>query len=101
LPVTMERHESHELIRLEGELAVTSAAELQRVLIEGLASGRELQVDLQRAEAIDITVLQLLWAAEREAARTGARLALRVSDAAAGAAREAGFERFPGLAVQE
>jgi hypothetical protein len=45
--------------------------------------------------------LQLLWAAGREADRAGARIAIRLSDAAGTAAREAGFERFPGLTLQE
>ena len=39
--------------------------------------------------------------AGREADRAGARIAIRVSDAAGLAAREAGFERFPGLAEQD
>jgi anti-sigma B factor antagonist len=100
LPVTMERHETQSLIRLEGDLTVTSAAELKSVLLEGLASGKDLQLDLERAEEIDITVMQLLWAAGREADRTGARIVIHVSEAAGMAAREAGFERFPGPALQ-
>jgi anti-anti-sigma regulatory factor len=97
----MERRESRSLIRLEGEFTVTSAAELKDMLLEGATSGNELLLDLERAEEIDITLLQLLWAAGREADRAGARIAIRLSDAAGAAAREAGFERFPGLTLQE
>jgi anti-anti-sigma regulatory factor len=93
----MERQESQSLIRLEGEFTVTSAAELKDRLLECLATGNNLLLDLERAEEIDITLLQLLWAAGREAGRAGARIAIRLSDAAATAAREAGFERFPGF----
>jgi MFS superfamily sulfate permease-like transporter len=89
------------LIRLENTVSFTSADELKKLLLEGLASGKTLQLDLERAEEIDVTVMQLLWAAEREAARAGLGLVSRVSEAAAAAAREAGFERFPGAAVQE
>ena len=96
LPVTMERHKTHSLIRLEGELNVTSAAELKGLLLEGLASGGDLKVDLERAEEIDVSVMQLLWAAGREASRTGSSLVIRGSEAAVMAARDAGFERFPG-----
>jgi MFS superfamily sulfate permease-like transporter len=99
--VTEEQHATHLLIRLEGAVNFASAEELKRMLLEGLASGRDLQLDLERAEEIDVTVMQLLWAAEREAARTGLGIVSRVSEAAATAARDAGFERFPGAAVHE
>lgn len=89
------------MIRLAGELTLTSAAELKNLLLQGLASGNDLRLDLEQAEAIDITVMQLLWAAGREADRKGASLAIQMSDAAATAARDAGFERFPGLKVEE
>ena len=89
------------MIRLAGELTLTSAAELKNLLLQGLASGNDLRVDLEQAEEIDIPVMQLLWAAGREANRKGASLAIQMSDAAATAARDAGFERFPGLTVEE
>jgi anti-sigma B factor antagonist len=101
LAVTMERQESQSLIRLEGEFTVTSAAELKDLLLEGLASGNDLLLDLEQAGEIDITLMQLLWAAGREADRAGVSIAILVSDTAGAAAREAGFERFPGLTVQE
>ena len=89
------------MIRLAGELTLTSAAELKNLLLQGLATGNDLRLDLEQAEEIDITVMQLLWAAGREADRKGASLAIQMSDAAATAARDAGFERFPGLKVEE
>ena len=101
MAVTMEQQESQSVIRLAGEFTLTSAAELKNLLLQGLASGNDLRLDLEQAEAIDITVMQLLWAAGREADRKGASLAIQMSDAAATAARDAGFERFPGLTVEE
>ena len=101
MALIMERQEFQSLIRLEGEFSVTSAAELKDLLLEGLASGKHLLLDLEHAEEIDITSMQLLWAAGREADRAGTGMAVRVSDAAAAAAREAGFERFPGLIPEE
>lgn len=101
MALTMEQQESQSVIRLAGELTLTSAAELKNLLLQGLASGNDLRLDLEQAEAIDITVMQLLWAAGREADRKGASLAIQMSDAAATAARDAGFERFPGLKVEE
>jgi anti-anti-sigma factor len=97
LSVNREQNEGHSIVRLEGELNVTSAADLRNLLLEGLGAGKELHLDLERVTEIDITVLQLLWAAGCEAQRTGATIVGRVSEAAAAAAREAGFERFPGI----
>ena len=101
MSVTMQRSETDLLIRLEDKVNVTSAEELKSLLLEGLVSGRDLYLDLERVEEIDVTVMQLLWAAGREADRNGTRMVTRVSEAAAVAARELGFERFPGTAVQE
>jgi MFS superfamily sulfate permease-like transporter len=100
VPVTMERHEGYWLIQLEDGCTVTSAAELKSVLLEGLASGKALRLDLEQAGEIDITLMQLLWAAGSEAERTGASIAIHASEAVRTAAREAGFEGFPGLAFQ-
>jgi anti-anti-sigma factor len=97
VPVTLDQSEAVCLVRLEGEIDIASAAELKKVLLEALASGRELRVDLERAAELDVTALQLLWAAEREARRSGVgfTLAGRVPEAISAAAGDAGFEAFP------
>ena len=100
LSITMEPIENDVFIRLEGTVNVTSAAELKGLLIEGLASGSNLRLDLQQAEEIDITIMQLLWATGREAGRTGASIAMNMPEAVRNAAREAGFGHFPGLTDQ-
>jgi anti-anti-sigma factor len=100
LPVTLELLESHSLIRLQGEFNIASAVELKQALLEGLAAGTDLHLDLEKLTICDITALQLLWAAGKEAARTGVKFVAPVTEAAAQAAREAGFELFPGLAKQ-
>jgi len=99
LSVMMHRRETDLLIKLEGAVNLASAEELKSLLLEGLVSGRDVHLDLERAEEIDVTVLQLLWAAGREADCKGARMVIRVSEAAAAAAREVGFDRFPGTPV--
>lgn len=100
MPISSEQLDDHSILRLEGACTVSSAAEMKSLLLAGLGSGKELRVDLERAEEIDITVLQLLWAAEREARRTGGRMAVCVSEAMVSAASQAGFERFPGRTVE-
>ena len=101
MPVTLERDEHHSLIRLEGECGVTSAVELKRLLLEALFAGGALRVDLERAKTIDSSILQLLWAAGREAAGREARIEIRLPETVRKIAADAGLERFPGLVVQE
>ncbi len=76
---------------------MATAAELKNLLIEALALGGDLRLDLRSVEEIDITAMQLLWAAEREANRAGSKFAGAVPDAMVSAAREAGFDQFPGM----
>ncbi len=99
MPLTVDRNATRWLIRLEGEVNITSAAELKGLLLEGLAAP-ELELDLERATEIDVTVLQLLWAAGREAARAGSGFVSRASHAAASVARDLGFDGIPGAAGQ-
>jgi anti-anti-sigma regulatory factor len=63
MPLTVERNETRWLIRLAGEFNLSAASELKSLLLEALASTKELQLDLSAAEQIDITLLQLLDAA--------------------------------------
>jgi anti-anti-sigma regulatory factor len=100
LSVTVEELEDYSLIRLDCASTLACAEELKRLLLHCLASGGDLRLDLGRVEEIDITGMQLLWAAGREAERAGAAIAVRMSEAAATAVREAGFGQIPGLTVQ-
>ena len=95
MSATIEQRETHTLVRLEGAVSVTSAAELKELLVQALAYGTELHLDLEQVAEIDTAGMQLLWAAEREAERVGVRFAVRPSDAAANAMRDAGFADFP------
>ena len=99
MPVTLEPQQSRSLIRLEGEFNIASAVELKQALLEGLAAGTDLHLDLGQLANFDITAMQLFWAAGKEAARSGVKFVVPVTEAAARAAHEAGFERFPGLAT--
>ncbi len=98
--MTVECTETQWILRLDGDQNLTSALKLKGLLIEGLASGKELQVDLEKVQEIDITVLQLLFAAGREASRESRGFVSRVPEAVSSAARDAGFESFPGQSPQ-
>ncbi|MGA8108768.1 MAG: STAS domain-containing protein [Acidobacteriaceae bacterium] len=88
------------MIRLEGDIDIGCAAELKQVLEEALAGrdgSRETRISLATATAMDVTAVQLLWAAERAARASGMVLALEspVPEVLRATLREAGFERFP------
>lgn len=97
MPVTLEQNGGLCCIRLEGEVDIASAAELKKLLLQALASGSELRVGLEGATELDITALQLLWAAEREARASGRGFSLagRVPEEISAAVDEAGLEKFP------
>jgi hypothetical protein len=92
--ITSEAVESQSLIRWAGDCSVASAAELKGLLLQGLASGKELTLDLEGVEEADVCTLQLLWAARREATRAGVVVTARLSEPFTSSARDAGFEEF-------
>jgi len=97
VPVTFDRSATPGLIRLEGEVNIGSARALKAVLLEALAAGAEARISLESATGIDVTAVQLLWAAEREARASGVVLGLSgpVPEALRASLRGAGFERLP------
>lgn len=97
MPITFEQSEAQCLVHLEGEIKIPFAAELKRALVEALTAGKDLCIHLERATELDITALQLLWVAEREAKKSGLRFtaAGSVPEEIRAVAKAAGFERFP------
>ena len=71
MPVTLEQKDALTLIQLEGAIDIGCAAELKELLMEKLKSGAAVYVSLESATGLDITAVQLLWAAAREAQRVG------------------------------
>ncbi len=59
------------VLRLEGDFAIGGAAELKGRLLEALSSGQGLELDMALAGDMDITTIQLIWAAAHEAERLG------------------------------
>jgi anti-sigma B factor antagonist len=97
MPVTLEQGGPLCFLRLEGEISVGSAAELKVALLQALASETDVRLDLERATELDVTALQPLWAAEREARRSGKAFELTpsVPPDVLRVVGEAGFENFP------
>jgi anti-anti-sigma regulatory factor len=97
VPAYLDESEAISLIRLEGDVNIADAVEMKRLLVKALSSGKELHVRLEDATEMDVTVLQLLYAAEQDATKSGIRFTLdgRIPDDISVAAADAGFEKFP------
>ncbi len=97
MPVTMEIDEALCTVRLDGVLDLTSAPELKLILVQALLSGKDLQVELADTAEFDITALQLLWVAARDAKGSGTRCELHgdVPEKLATTVKNAGLASFP------
>jgi anti-anti-sigma regulatory factor len=96
VPVTLEQDDALSLISLEGAVEIGCAAELKRLLVQALDAGKETRVSLEAAADLDVTAVQLLWAAARQAKAAGVGFSLAAP--AAGnlwaALGEAGLQQF-------
>ncbi len=97
VPFTLEQDGALCLIHLDGEINIAHAAQLKQLLVEALKMKKNMQLDVEQVTDLDITALQLLWAADREAKklRLGLTVTGRIPDEIAAAAVDAGFEGFP------
>ncbi len=83
-------------LSLEGAMDIASAAELKERLVEVLNAGLEVRVSLAGATALDVTAVELLWAAAREAKQSGLGflLAEPIPEEISGALVAAGLQTF-------
>lgn len=95
--VALDQNKKLNLIRLEGEVDIGMAAELKQLLLQALGSGKEMRVSVQSATSVDVTALQLLWAAEREARGSGVAFTLagEIPKPVSDSLISAGFQKFP------
>lgn len=56
---------------LRGSIDISSAAELKEFLTQALACGKQICIDPEPSVTLDVTAYQLLYAASREAQRSG------------------------------
>jgi anti-anti-sigma factor len=88
--------EGRSLIWLQGEIDIATSVELKTALMEALSSPKEILVDVEGATDLDVTAVQLLWAAAREAEKTGTAFAFssQVAETVSRVVREMGFADF-------
>jgi hypothetical protein len=94
VPVTLESSDELSIIRLDATVDIACAAELKTSLVQALASGKDVHVSLDSATDLDVTAVQLLWAARREATASGVGFLLLdpVPEPLTSALFRAGFE---------
>ena len=102
MPVTVEEGETRYVVRLEGDADIACSMELQQALIQAGSSRKELRLDLALATGVDLTAIQLLWAAAHAAKKRGIPFSIigQVPESISGALRDAGFENFLTSAAQ-
>jgi len=71
MPVALDQRGAISMLRLEGDVDIGDAIEFKGLLVDALTRAKELHIQLGDASAIDVTIMQLLWAAEHQAIAAG------------------------------
>ncbi len=92
MPTALIEGEAQCVIRIESDVDIASAAELKSMMIAAISSGKEVKVDLEGASDLDVTAVQLLWSAARDAGKAGSSfVAVHVPEIVRCAVREMGL----------
>jgi anti-anti-sigma regulatory factor len=92
--ISLEQGEAASTVRLDGDITIELAADLKLLLLEALSTHKPLRLDFTAATQLDVTAMQLLWAAHAAAAQ--ARLTFTALQTAhiSNVFGEAGFTPF-------
>lgn len=71
MAIALTQSDDASLLRLEGEIDISSAAELKAALLEAIAAGKAIRILVDEIAELDVTAFQLLWAAGRQAQKAG------------------------------
>jgi len=74
--VALSQEAETAMIWLEGAIDITTAGDLKAALLEAIEAGSAISVVVDTATDLDVTAVQLLWAANREAKRAGIKSAV-------------------------
>ncbi len=73
MSIALNQGEDSSRVLLEGAIDIADAEELKTVLLEALGRAKPVEVVLDGAASFDVTAVQLLWAARREAEKAAVR----------------------------
>ena len=93
MTLRLDQQEQSNELHLVGPIEISDSAQLKQMLIDSLASGKDLLIELSSASELNVTALQLLLAARREAISLNIdfRVVNVVSDELSRSMNEAGF----------
>lgn len=97
MPIETQPNAELNTVRLEGAVDIHAAAQLKATLVEAIERGGTLHLSLESVTCLDVTALQLLWAAEQAARSAGIAVELEgpLPDSLAQQLKAAGFSGFP------
>ena len=95
--IVLEQQEESSVIRLEGTIDIALAAELKATLLKALKTSKNVDVALDADADVDVTAIQLLWAAERESGASGVEFKRsgQLPEMVVASLKDAGIDRFP------
>jgi anti-anti-sigma regulatory factor len=96
LPVSLEQKGVLNLIRLQGAIDIGGAQELKELLIQGLTNDSKVLVKLADVTDLDVTAVELLWAARCEAKASSVEFSFegQVPESVSLVLAEAGLAQF-------
>ena len=96
MSITSAVNETQCVINLQANVDISDAADLKQALLDALLSHKKLCLDLTGVTDMDITAVQLLWAAARESRREGISFTVMgaVPEEITSTIRDAGFDAF-------
>ncbi len=74
MPVSLDQDETRCTLRIDGEATISLSASLKQHLLHALALEAPVHIDLSAISDVDISALQLFWAARRESESLGKEL---------------------------
>ncbi|MGD0938807.1 MAG: STAS domain-containing protein [Terracidiphilus sp.] len=101
--ISLEQREESSTIRLEGAIDIALAGELREALLTALTPSRQVRISLGGATDMDVTAMQLLWAAKRMADASDVSFAFegQVQERVTAAFALAGLEKVAAGVVAE
>jgi anti-anti-sigma factor len=97
LPITLNEEQTRCVVRLQGDVDPADSGQLKRALVEAIAAHKELRVELAEVTDLDVTAVQLLWAAKHAAEQANTQwTAEGIPEPVLLALRETGFGSFLG-----
>lgn len=92
--ITLEQRGESSVILLEGAIGVEAAVQLKGLLLQACEAGKPVRVALGEGPDLDVTAVQLLWAARRATTEAGLEFESlgKVPEAVALTLSRAGFE---------